>query len=200
MSDRLSLSDLARLQELGDGFAPHVPHSPARPIHFSPEGGGAGSSDRLFPDPDGDPLRDAWADGHAAGLAQGADVAVTRCAADLAEQLRALAVGREEGLAERLHVTVVALARQLLAEAPFDEAALERRIARALALLGDTPPLRCRCHPDAVATARSLLPGVMVEPDPSLAPNEVRLATEAGGLADGPEEWAAALTDALARC
>lgn len=203
MPDRLSLSDLGRLQESGDGFSPGRATSapePVRPVHFAPGRPAPVAAASPFPDPDADPLRAAWAEGHAAGRTQGADADTRRCAADLAARLDRL--GRaDEGLAERLRATVVALARQLLAEAPLDEAALDRRIARALACLGATPPILCRCHPDAARAVRALLPDtVAVVVDAGLAPNEVALSTETGGLRDGPEEWGADLARALAEC
>lgn len=204
MPDRLSLLDFGRLQESVDGFSPRrtsAPPDTVRPVHFAPGQPAPAATGSLFPDPDADPLRAAWAEGHAAGLAHGVDVDARRCAASLAVQLDRLGQVKEEGLAERLRSTVVTLARQLLAEAPFDEASLKRRIARALACLGEAAPVRCRCHPDAERAARALLPGtVTIVVDAGLAANELALSTATGGLTDGPEEWAAALARALAEC
>ena len=204
MTERLSLSELARWQQSAAGFSPR-PAAPTmaagQPVHFSPDRPAAAPAGSPFPDPEADPLRAAWADGHRAGLAEGDATDMGEMAARVAGEIERIGRAADDGLAERLILTVVALARQLLADAPFDEGALARRVELALARLGDTPPLTCRCHPDAEAAARALLPdGVAIHVDPALAPNALTLDTATGGLADGPEEWAEALRAALAEC
>lgn len=202
MSDRLSLSDLAQIQSGGHGFAQRsarpVPVA-VEPVHFTPAHDRAGGEAAAFPDPDGDPLRAAWAEGFEAGRAESAGGVL--CPDAIAEQIAGLGREVDAQTAERLERAVVALARQLLTDAPFDQASLRRRMAAALAMLSPAVPLTGRCHPDAVKDARALLPAeVDVRADPSLAPNAFVLQSLDGGVADGPDEWGRALALALARC
>ena len=207
MSDRLSLSDLGRLPAAGAGFrarpleatAP-TPRgaSDAAPVHFAPGRPAGAAPTAGIPDPQDDPLRAAWSDGFAAGRAVTPDQDVLHA---LSTQFARLGARVDAALADRLRETVLALCRQLLSDAAFDPAELERRVAVALDRLGEVAAVACRCHPDAAETARALLPdGVRIAADAALAPNAFVLDTAHGGVSDGPEEWGRALAAALAEC
>lgn len=211
MSERLSLSDLAEIQTSGGAFSERAvrssgtpgPTHHGAPVHFAPAHPGErmGNEASVFPDPDGDPLRAAWSEGYQAGLAEPGSHHMPFQTEAIAEQIAGLREGIDARLAHQLQVAVVALARQLLTDAPFDESSLQRRIGVALEMLGPAPGLTCRCHPDALDSARSMLPAdVAVRADLALAPNGFELDHDTGGVAEGPEEWARALSQALARC
>lgn len=161
------------------------------------------------PEPDStDPLARAWAEGHAAGLAEGREEAATKAEADAAARGRIeLALARldaeqAETLRQRLLTTVEILCESALAPLALDHAALARRVARAAAMLARADDDKVlRMHPDDLARIAGNLPeGLETCADPSLERGSLRLETASGGVEDGPAHWRRAIAEALGPC
>lgn len=155
-----------------------------------------------------DPLAQAYADGFAAGgEAVRAEAEAAGLAAAAARERLALNVTRldrelEEALRQRLRDTVAALCEAAIAPLALDEAALLRRIERAVAMLARADDERTiRLHPDDLAMVADGLGGRWhVEPDPALERGAIRIESEGGGVEDGPAQWRRALAEALRQC
>ena len=186
---------------------------------LSPRGGGgfnrdlrfasAYSAPRAEPTPDApDPLAIAYAEGHAAGVAEATAKAeaeamvaeaarqhlsfsFTRLDADLAEQLR-----------HKLHETVTALSESALQPLALDAGALARRVECAVAMFMRADDERViRLHPDDLTLlAGKLPPDWQFIPDAALERGALRVETSSGGIEDGPAQWRAAITEALRLC
>ena len=121
--------------------------------------------------------------------------ALTVAAARLdAEQMRALA--------DRLRETVMALCETALAGAALDPAALTRRVESAAAMLARADDDRViRLHPDDLQLVQPRLPADWpLASDPLLPRGALRIEGRQGGVEDGPEQWHAALVEALREC
>ncbi|MFT4026631.1 MAG: FliH/SctL family protein [Novosphingobium sp.] len=188
---------------------------------FSPaaRGGGGFSRDLRFastavvktaaPNPAApDPLALAYAEGHAAGLAEARAAAeaealideaarrhfafsFSRLDAELAEQLR-----------DKLHETVIGLCESLLQPLALDPAALARRIEAAVAMFMRADDERViRLHPDDLTLVAAKLPADWTfVPDSALERGALRVETSSGGIEDGPLQWRDAVTEALRLC
>jgi flagellar assembly protein FliH len=181
-----------------------APLGPARmPMPFEPP-----TAD-LPPEPEPeDPLAMAYAAGYTAGAAE------AQARAD--ERARAESVAREglelsfarldkelgEELRQRLRDTVAALCEAAIAPLALDEAALMRRIERAVSLLMRADDERLiRLHPDDVALlSPRFAADWQVVPDRTLERGALRVETANGGVEDGPELWRRAIAEALHQC
>ncbi len=158
--------------------------------------------------PSSDPVAEAWAEGHAAGIAEAQAEAAQRQAEEAAARqqielaLARLDAAQQEALRQRLIETVTALCNAALAPLAIDPAALAERAARVAAMLAradDDAVLRL--HPDDLTLiAARLPPGLPTEPDPGLERGNLRLEGQAGGIEDGPAQWRRALAEALGPC
>ncbi len=155
-----------------------------------------------------DPAADAWAEGHAAGLAEAqAEAAALRTEEEEARRqieltLARLDAAQQEALHQRLIETVAALCNAALAPLAIEPALLAERAARAAAMLAradDNAVLRL--HPDDLRLVAKRLPSdLAVEPDPALERGNLRLDGHAGGVEDGPAQWRRAIAEALGQC
>lgn len=196
MSDLMSLSGRG-----GGGFSRDLRYASAPPVpSFGVE---------LGENPDTpDPLAVAYAEGHAAGYAEAKAVAdamamideaarrhfsfsFARLDADLAEQLRF-----------KLHETVTALCEAVLQPLALDAEALARRVETAAGMFVRADDERViRLHPDDLAlVAGRLPPDWQFLPDLTLERGALRVETASGGIEDGPQQWRAAITEALRLC
>jgi len=155
-----------------------------------------------------DPVADAWAEGHAAGLAE-AQAEAASLRADEEERRRQIELSlarldasQQEVLHQRLIETVAALCNAALAPLAIDPDLLAERAARAAAMLAradDNAVLRL--HPDDLKlVARRLPKDLAVEPDPTLERGNLRLDGQSGGVEDGPAQWRRAIAEALGQC
>ncbi|HUD28336.1 MAG TPA: FliH/SctL family protein [Novosphingobium sp.] len=152
-----------------------------------------------------DPAAEAYARGYAEGHAQALEEAEAHAAA--AEATRgalALSFARldavlEEDLRLRLRDTVAALCEAALAPLAIDEAALARRIERAVAMLARADDERVlRLHPEDMAMVSERLPAEWnVVTDAALERGTVRVEGAMGGVEDGPASWRMAIAEAL---
>jgi flagellar assembly protein FliH len=155
-----------------------------------------------------DPLALAYAEGHAAGMAEAH--ATTQAAAAAADAARAslsfsfarLDAELAENLRHKLHETVVALSESVLQPLAIDATALSRRIEAAVAMFVRADDERIiRLHPeDFAVVAGTLPPDWQFVPDASLERGGLRVETASGGIEDGPLQWRAAITEALRLC
>lgn len=171
----------------------------AEPAPPAPAGG---------PDPDPDPIHAAWVSGFAEGHAAAEAEAAVRAAEDTArlEPLRIacakLDAVQTDALAAALREAVLALCAGVLDEAAQAPESLERRTRAAAAMLARADDDRViRLHPDDLALIGPRLPADWaVAPDPTLARGALRVDGRHGGIDDGPEQWRAALAQALDAC
>jgi flagellar assembly protein FliH len=155
-----------------------------------------------------DPVAMAFAEGHAAGIAQArgeseaAEIAAAtgrgllnfsfaRLDAELAEQLR-----------DKLHETVVALCETTLQPLALDPKALARRVETAVSMFVRADDERViRLHPDDLTLVVSQLPADWTfVADPALERGALRVETANGGMEDGPAQWRLAIVEALRLC
>jgi flagellar assembly protein FliH len=185
-------------------------------LPFAALAGGSGfSSDPRFSlaparlrDQSADPVAEAWADGHAAGIAEAQAEAELRRAEEAAARsqielaLARLDSAQQEALRQRLVETVTALCDAALAPLAIDPDLLAERAARAAAMLARADDAAVlRLHPDDLKLiAERLPPGLATEPDPALERGNLRLEGQAGGVEDGPLQWRRALAEALGAC
>lgn len=152
-----------------------------------------------------DPIADAYARGYADGHAQASEEAESRAAAsDAAREALSLSFARldaimAEDLRLRLRDTVAALCEAALAPLAIDEAALARRIERAVGMLARADDERVvRLHPaDIELVSERLSAEWQVVPDPKLERGTVRVEGTMGGVEDGPASWRMAIAEAL---
>lgn len=155
-----------------------------------------------------DPVALAWAEGHAAGVAQARTEAEARAAEDaaaregLALSLQRLDAHLAEELRLRLRDTVVALCETAILPLALDQSALMDRIERAVAMLSRADDDRTiRLHPEDLAFLAPQMPAQWrVAADPALERGAVRIETPGGGVEDGPEQWRRAIAEALHQC
>ena len=167
------------------------------------------------PPPAPEPLPDVPDPGvaaHAAGYDQG--IAEARAEAEAARAARESAwagltvaaarldVEQTRALADQLRETVIALCETALAGAALDPAMLTRRVESAAAMLARADDDRViRLHPDDLGLVQPRLPGDWAfAPDPLLPRGALRIEGRYGGVEDGPEQWHAALVEALREC
>ncbi len=201
-SDR-SLAGLPRLARLGT-------LADSGGFRADPRYGGASAS----PDPRGEELaerqrieNDAFARGFEEGRAAAMADAEAHAAREDAARARlgsALArVGSEdmERLSERLRDIALAVCTKTLAPLALDAAALNRRIAACLALLGQAEERVLYLHPDDIAFLDDDLGrDLAVTADPALERGAIRVETADGGIEDGPARWREAIAEALQSC
>ncbi len=155
-----------------------------------------------------DPIAEAWADGHAAGLAEAqAEAAERRDREEAARQkielaLARLDAGQQETLRQRLVETVAALCNSALAPLAIDPALLSDRAARAAAMLARADDAAVlRLHPDDLQLVAKRLPADLIcEADAALERGSLRFDGQAGGVEDGPAQWRRAIAEALGQC
>jgi flagellar assembly protein FliH len=155
-----------------------------------------------------DPLAVAWAEGYAAGAEQASIDAASqaRIAADVHEKLSLnftrLSRELEELLRQRLRDTIAAMCEAALAPLALDEAALMRRIERAVAMFARADDERViRLHPEDIPlVAEQFCEQWQVVPDAALERGALRVESANGGVEDGPAQWRMELTEALAQC
>jgi flagellar assembly protein FliH len=181
-----------------------APLGPSRaPMPFDPP------EVELPPEPEQqDPLAIAYAQGYAAGAAEAQARADERARADAEAheglELSFTRLDRElcEELRQRLLDTVAALCEAAIAPLALDEAALMRRIERAVSLLARADDERMiRLHPDDVALlSPRFATDWQVVPDRTLDRGALRIEAANGGVEDGPELWRRAIAEALQQC
>lgn len=155
-----------------------------------------------------DPIGAAWADGHAAGLAEARTAAQEQAQQDAAARHKIeLALARlDSDLAEQLRIrlltTVEALCEAAIAPLALDHAALATRVERAAAMLARADDTRLlRLHPADLALLEGRLPDdLAVAADAALERGALRMETASGGVEDGPAQWRRALAEALGPC
>ncbi len=155
-----------------------------------------------------DPIAAAFADGHAAGIAE--------AQAQAAEQIHTLTEAREalglsfarldqqmeEDLRLRLRDTVSALCEAAIAPLALDQDALIRRVELAVSMLARADDERViRLHPDDIElVSKRLAREWAVQPDPALERGSLRVESTNGGVEDGPATWRRAIAEALRQC
>lgn len=162
------------------------------------------------PDPDDapDPLAMAYADGHAAGMAEARMQAEAEALVNEAARMHfgfsfaRLDAELAEALRHKLHTTVTALCESVLQPLALDPAALTRRIETVVAMFVRADDERViRLHPDDADLVATRLPADWTFlPDPALERGGLRVETSSGGIEDGPAQWRAAITEALRLC
>jgi flagellar assembly protein FliH len=186
---------------------------------LTPRGGGGFSRDLRFasadsprhsaPAPDApDPLAVAYAEGHAAGVAEALAAAEAEALIDEAARqhfafsFSRLDVDLAEQLRHKLHETVTALSEAVLYPLALDTEALARRVEAAVAMFVRADDERViRLHPDDAALVAARLPADWTfVPDATLERGALRVETSNGGIEDGPAQWRAAITEALRLC
>lgn len=194
-------ASLAMLARPSGGFSrdPRFSHVPAPPPPPPPP-------ERREPAPD--PIMAAHAAGYDQGFAEaraeaGAEIEA-REAAWQALSIEAARLDAEQArlLADRLRDTVIALCEAALGDAALDPERLARRVETAAAMLARADDDRViRLHPDDLDLVRPRLPGDWdFAPDPLMPRGALRIEGRHGGVEDGPEQWHAALTEALRSC
>ena len=155
-----------------------------------------------------EPLAVAWAEGYLAGTgqaqAEAAQQAQAEAAARDAMSLSFTRLGREmeELLRQRLRDTIAALCETALAPLALDEAALMRRIERAVTMFARADDERViRLHPEDLALVTAeFRDDWHVVPDPALERGALRVESASGGVEDGPAQWRMELAEALQQC
>jgi flagellar assembly protein FliH len=155
-----------------------------------------------------DPVAEAYQAGFAEGAAMARASECDRQAAESSERRAIeLAFARFDSesaalLQDRLRDAVAAICQRMAGEIALDPERLAARVEAASALLRRRHDQRLvRLHPADLAMIAGLTPaGLRIEPDPSLARGQLRVETEDGGVEDGPEQWRAALAEALGPC
>ncbi len=155
-----------------------------------------------------DPIVAAHAAGYDQGIAEArAEAEAERIAREDAWGALTIAAARLDAeqtraLADRLRETVMALCETALGGAALDPAALARRVESAAAMLARADDDRViRLHPDDLELVQPRLPADWaMTPDPLLPRGSLRIEGRHGGVEDGPEQWHAALVEALREC
>ena len=155
-----------------------------------------------------DPIVAAHAAGYDQGIAEArAEAEAERATREAAWRALAIASSRLDTeqtrlLADRLRGTVMALCETALTDAALDPAALARRVESAAAMLARADDDRViRLHPDDIELVQPRLPADWpLAPDPLLSRGALRIEGRNGGVEDGPEQWHAALVEALREC
>ncbi len=155
-----------------------------------------------------DPILAAHAAGYDQGIAEArAEAEAARAARESAWSALAIAAARLDAeqtraLADRLRETVIALCETALADASLDPGTLARRVEAAATMLARADDDRViRLHPDDVELVQPRLPADWpLAPDPLLSRGSLRIEGRHGGVEDGPEQWRAALVEALREC
>ena len=155
-----------------------------------------------------DPVVAAHAAGYDQGIAEArAEAEAARAARESAWAGLTVAAARLDAeqtraLADRMRETVIALCETALAGAALDPAMLTRRVESAAAMLARADDDRViRLHPDDLGLVQPRLPGDWAfTPDPLLPRGSLRIEGRHGGVEDGPEQWHAALVEALREC
>ena len=155
-----------------------------------------------------DPIVAAHAAGYDQGIAEArAEAAAAQAAREAAWAALTVAAARLDTeqtrtLADRLRETVMTLCETALAGAALDPAALTRRVEAAAAMLARADDDRViRLNPDDLPLIRPRLPADWtLAPDPLLPRGALRIEGRHGGIEDGPDQWRAALTEALREC
>jgi len=153
------------------------------------------------PDPGGDAIARAFADGQAAGRAAAEAEAETAAARQRALRMafRTLDQTARDVLADDLAETVIALCEAALADCAVDRDALITRCHAAAQRIGGAPEvLTLHLHPDDIAALDpDALTGWKVMPDPALERGAVRIEGADGAVIDGPAEWRRAIAAAV---
>ena len=155
-----------------------------------------------------DPILAAHAAGYDQGIAEArGEAAADRAACEATWKALSIAAARLDAeqtrlLADRLRETVSALCEAALGEAALDPHALSRRVEAAAAMLSRADDDRViRLHPDDLDLVRPRLPADWsFAPDPLMPRGALRIEGRHGGVEDGPEQWHAALAEALRTC
>lgn len=155
-----------------------------------------------------DPLAISWAEGYLAGTEQAqADAAQQAETEAAAREALALSFTRltremEELLRQRLRDTVAALCETALAPLALDEAALMRRIERAVTMFARADDERVIwLNPEDLAMiSAQFRDDWQVLPDPALERGALRVESASGGVEQGPAQWRMELAEALKQC
>jgi len=165
--------------------------------------------DHLEPEaPADDPIARSYMDGFAAGLAAAEAEAQERAAQERqAREALSLSFARldhelQEELRLRLRDTVAALCEAAIAPLALDEAALMRRIEKAVSMLARADDERIvRLHPDDIAlVAPQFSMDWQIVPDSTLERGGLRVESANGGIEDGPAVWRREIAEALHQC
>jgi flagellar assembly protein FliH len=156
----------------------------------------------------GDPIAQAWTEGHAAGLSEAREAAEAQAETEAAARakititLARLDADQIELLRQRLTATVAALCEASLAPLALDPTAMAARVSVAASMLARADDDKVlRLHPDDLALVSKQLPeDLEVFADPALERGALRLETANGGVEDGPSHWRRAIAEALAQC
>lgn len=147
-----------------------------------------------------DALADAERRGREAALEEMAGEGAARASLKLSFQR--LDEQLHEQLAQRMAETVAALCEATLAPLALDADALQRRCLSAAACVGDgLADAVLRLHPDDIALLDTAFAADWtIAPSPQQARGTVVIDMAEGAVRDGPEEWHAALREALGLC
>jgi len=173
--------------------SPRLPHPPVEEAH----------DEELA-----DPVAEAWAEGYSRGMGDAQEAAAQLIAEQEAARsmielsLARLDAAMQEDLRDRLRETVQALCEAAIAPAALDPEGMARRVEVAGAMLARAHDERViRLHPEDLALIAARLPEDWhFVPDASLERGAVRVEGAAGGVEDGPEQWRAAIAEALRQC
>lgn len=192
---------------MSEGLAPLALYAPSQGFR-----GDSRFAAALAPEPEAQPAEDpverAFAEGFASGAEQARAEAEARHEADLAAQAKLVIAATRldqqlaEQLRQRLRDTVAALCETALAPMRLDEAALLRRIERAVALFARADDERViRLNPeDLRLVSDNLAKEWTIVPDPALERGSLRVEAANGGVEDGPAQWRLAIAEALDLC
>lgn len=155
-----------------------------------------------------DPILAAHAAGYDQGIAEArAEAETARVAREAAWQALTVSAARLDAeqtraLADALRETVIALCEAALSGAALDPALLTARVEAAAAMLARADDDRViRLHPDDLELVRPRLSADWtLVPEPLLPRGALRVEGRHGGVEDGPEQWRAALAEALREC
>ena len=196
------MSEVVPLESLGrpTGFRQNAKFAraveEAAPEHVEPEA------------PADDPIARAYMEGFTAGLAAAEAEAQERAAQEgQAREALSLSFARldhdlQEELRLRLRDTVAALCESAIAPLALDEAALMRRIEKAVSMLARADDERIvRLHPDDIAlVSPQFSMDWQIVPDSTLERGSLRVESANGGIEDGPAVWRRAIAEALHQC
>lgn len=104
-------------------------------------------------------------------------------------------------MADKLREAAVALCCETLAPAAMDTDLLEKRIDKAIEMIGHAERRVLKVNPaDLPFIAERLKSELLVEADDALSRGSLRIETPEGGIEDGPDTWRKAIEEAIRSC
>lgn len=196
--DSASLPDWIKALESGGGFTPEDRYNPAAAAAAAsgePTSGCAPGSD-IEAD-----IATAFEQGRAQGFEEGVQRAEQQSIErrKLGSRLRQMDEDMAEDLGRKLSEAIVVLCEATLAPLALDQSLLAERCAKAARMLGNSGnAIVLHLHPADIETLDAdFQKDWTIHPDPELCPGSLRIEGPDGGISDGPDQWRAALMDAL---